>query len=116
MYGKRWGIETLCSSLKSRGFDLEATQVRDDERVQTRGVGPWLLALLALVFSFAFLVGAYLVDRQPILVKRHGRKAVSGFRVGLDHLRLTLLNGPYLRGEFSRCLRVLQPLQILSCT
>jgi hypothetical protein len=65
------------------------------------------LALLALAFSFAFLVGAYLVDRQPILVKRHGRKAVSLFRVGLDHLRLTLLNGPYLRGEFSRCLRVL---------
>lgn len=116
VYGKRWGIETLFSSLKSRGFDLEATHVRDDERVQTRRVRPWLLALLALAFSFAFLVGAYLVDRQPILVKRHGRKAVSVFRMGLDHLRLTLLNGPYLRGEFSRCLRVLQPLQVLSCT
>ncbi len=63
VYGKRWGIETLFSCLKSRGFNLETTHVRDDERVQTRRVQLWLLALLA--FSFAFLVGAYLVDRQP---------------------------------------------------
>lgn len=110
IYSKRWGIETLFSNLKSRGFDLEATHVRDDERIQR------LLALLALAFSFAFRVGAYLVRQRPILVKRHGRKAVSVFRVGLDHLRKVLLNARYLRGEFSRCLRALEPLKVLSCT
>ena len=110
IYGKRWGIETLFANLKGRGFDLEATHLRDDERIGR------LLALLALAFSFAFRVGALLVKKQPILVKGHGRKAVSVFRLGLDHLRKVLLNGSYLRGEFSRCLRVLQPLQVLSCT
>lgn len=101
-YAQRWAIETLFSCLKGRGFNLEASRLRDGERVER------LMALLALSFAFAFRVGAWLSHRIPIRVKGHGRRARSVFRVGLDHLRLILLNLPYQRGEFGRCLGVLQ--------
>ena len=88
--------------LKSRGFDLEATRLRDDARVER------LLALLALTFAFAYRVGLWLAERVPIRLKGHGRKARSMFRVGLDHLRGVLLNLPYRGKEFGQCLRALQ--------
>ena len=97
LYAQRWSIETLFLCLKSRGFDLEATRLRHDERVER------LVALLAL--AFAYRMGAWLVERTPIRVKGHGRKARSTFRLGLDHLRMLLLNLPYRGEEFSRCLR-----------
>lgn len=99
VYAQRWSIETLFCCLKSRGFDLEATRLRQDERVER------LVALLALSFAFAYRLGAWLVQRIPIRVKGHGRKARSVFRVGLDHLRMLLLNLPYRREEFYLCLR-----------
>ena len=41
-YGKRWGIETLFGILKSRGFNLEGTHLREMERLSK------LVALLRL--------------------------------------------------------------------
>ncbi len=102
LYAQRWSIETLFGCLKSRGFDLEATRLRDDARVER------LMALLALTFAFAYRVGLWLAQRKPIRVKGHGRKARSVFRVGLDHLRGVLLNWPYRGKEFGRCLHALQ--------
>ena len=32
-YGKQWGIETLFGCVKTRGFDLAATHLRDPERL-----------------------------------------------------------------------------------
>ena len=32
-YRRRWGIETLFGCVKTRGFDLEATHLRDPERL-----------------------------------------------------------------------------------
>jgi len=50
-YKKRWGIESLFGALKSRGFNLEDTHLKDSERLSR------LLALLALAFTWAFVVG-----------------------------------------------------------
>lgn len=100
MYAQRWSIETLFSCLKSRGFDLEATRLRHDQRLER------LMALLALAFAFAYRMGTWLAERTPIRIKGHGRKEQSVFRVGLDHLREVLLNLPYRREEFCRFLRV----------
>lgn len=101
VYSERWSIETLFQSLKGRGFKLEATRLKDDKRLER------LLALLALAFAFAYRVGEWLAERTPIRVKRHGRKERSVFRLGLDHLAEVLLNWPYKRDEFDRCLRTL---------
>src|SRR5262249_24522938 len=48
-YKKRWGIETLFGALKSRGFNLEETRLKDPERLSR------LLALLAIAFTWAFV-------------------------------------------------------------
>jgi hypothetical protein len=85
-YGKRWGIETLFGCLKSRRFCLEATHLFDSERLSR------LLGLLTIGLCWAFKTGEWLAQAKPIEVKKHGRKARSIFRYGLDHLRRIMLN------------------------
>jgi hypothetical protein len=50
-YSQRWQIETLFSALKSRGFNLEDTHITAADRLDK------LLALLAIAFAWAHLVG-----------------------------------------------------------
>lgn len=83
-YARRWEIETLFSCLKSRGFRLEETHVTHPERLKK------LIALLAFAFCWAHVIGEWLTRLQPLKVKKHGRKAVSIFRHGFDHLRRIL--------------------------
>jgi hypothetical protein len=85
-YARRWEIETLFGCLKSRGFRLEETHVVHPERLKK------LLALLALAFCWAHVIGEWLTHRQPLKIKKHGRLAVSLFRHGFDHLRRILCN------------------------
>jgi hypothetical protein len=109
-YAQRWQVETLFAALKSRGFNLEASHLQHDARIAK------LLALLALAFAWAHLVGEWLHEQKPIPIKNHRRLAKSFFRHGLDHLQFVLLNIQHQRDEFHRCLRLLQPLKVLSCT
>jgi len=104
-YGKRWQIETLFAALKSRGFDLEATHLKDKERVAK------LIGLLSIAFTWAYRVGAWLhKEVKPIAIKSHGRKAQSVFRYGLDHLKVVLLNHTATDRQFKQLVR------FLSCT
>ncbi len=93
-YALRWGIETLFGCLKTRSFCLEATQIKDPERLKK------LIALLTLAFCWAHRVGEWVAEHQPIPVKKHGRKARSLFRAGLDHLRQILLNLDTRQAQF----------------
>ena len=108
-YRVRWGIETLFGCLKSRGFRLEETHVTDPERLAK------LLALLALAFSWAHLVGEWLAQAEPLRlnkVKKHGRKAKSLFRHGLDYLRRIVCN----LTSFAQQAAFRRVIQLLSCT
>lgn len=105
-YAKRWEIETLFGCLKTRGFCLEATHVTDTERLKK------LLALVALAFCWAHVVGEWLSAQKPLPIKKHGRKAVSIFRHGLDHLRHILCN-QLCEAERVAFRRVIK---LLSCT
>lgn len=89
----------VANLLEARSFHLQLQ--RQNERFER------LLALLALAFVFAYRVGEWLAERTPIRFKRHGRKERSVFHLGLDHLAEVLLNLPYKRDEFTRCLRTL---------
>ncbi len=115
MYAQRWEVETLFAALKSRGFNLEASHLRHGERLDK------LLALLAITFAWAHLVGEWLHEHKPIHVKKHGRFAKSFFRYGLGpskartqrhHLQFVLLNFQHQRDEFTRCLRPLATLRV----
>jgi hypothetical protein len=80
-YKERWQIETLFSCLKTRGFCLESTHLIHAERLAK------LFAFLAIAFSWAHIVGEWLHEIKPLVLKKHGRLAKSLFRYGLDYLR-----------------------------
>jgi hypothetical protein len=105
-YAKRWEIETLFGCLKSRGFQLEETHVIEPERLKK------LLALLALAFCWAHIVGEWLSQQQALQTKKHGRLAKSIFRYGLNHLRRILCN---LSDRFQQ-IAFQRVTQLLSCT
>lgn len=79
-YKKRWGIESLFGALKSRGFNLEDTHLKDPERLSR------LLALLALAFTWAFVVGQWQASVKELKLKKHGYPPKSIFRLGLNLL------------------------------
>src|SRR4030043_959511 len=85
-YSRRWEIETLFGCLKSRGFNFESTHMTEPERIKK------LVALLAIAFCWCHITGEWLQTQKAIKIKKHGRKAISIFRYGLDELRGILLN------------------------
>ncbi len=85
-YGQRWEIETLFGCLKSKGFNFEDTHIVDPERIGK------LLALLTVAFCWVHKIGEWRHEEKAIPIKKHGRKAQSWFRYGLDYLRDVLMN------------------------
>jgi len=104
-YKKRWGIETLFGALKSRGFNLEDTRLQDPERLSK------LLALLALAFTWAFVVGAWQASVKELKLKKHGYPPKSIFRRGLNILCRLVTNFAYF--DVTVWNRVIK---LLSCT
>jgi hypothetical protein len=92
-YGLRWEIETLFGCLKSKGFNFEDTHITKPERIEK------LLVLLTIAFCWAHKTGEWKHEQKPIEIKKHGRKAVSYFRYGLDMLRDIILNGAQQAGN-----------------
>lgn len=80
LYGQRWTIETTFACLKSRGFNLEETHLTHPQRLHL------LLGLLAFTLLWTLLVGLQLQQTKPSPIKKHGRKAFSLWRRGLDQL------------------------------
>jgi hypothetical protein len=102
-YRLRWGIETLFSALKTRGFNLESTHFCQAERLSK------LVALLALGFCWAMLTGIWQHQQYPIPIKAHERRAKSLFRYGCDFLRRTFCDLDLRRAEFNQALQLLSP-------
>ena len=104
-YALRWSTETLYGIFKTRGFCLESTHFTDPKRLRK------LVALLTLALCWAMKTGLVLNQIKPIVLKKHGRRAKSLFRLGLDHLREMVLNpSPCNERDFR------QSLNFLSCT
>jgi hypothetical protein len=105
-YADRWPIETLFGTLKSRGFDLEATHVTCPERLSC------LFGVLAIAYCWAFVAGWWLHTEQPHKPKKHGRLPVSIVRRGLDWLRpvANLFCATVIKNDWKTAVR------FLSCT
>ena len=105
-YRRRWGIETLFSALKTRGFCLESTHFTNRVPLSK------LLALLAIAFVWAMKAGLWRHTQKPIrIIKAHGRRARSLFRYGFDLLRRFFSAAPQSLLESG-----FHPIQLLSCT
>lgn len=85
-YRKRWQIEMCFKAMKSSGFDLEKTHLNDIKRIEK------LILLVMIAFVWCYKIGIYLHDIKPIEIKKHGRKAKSIFKYGLDFLAGVFLN------------------------
>ena len=87
-YSKRWQIETLFKALKTSGFNLEDTHVTHLDRLEK------LIMLVMVAFVWCYKIGDY-IDKEikGISIKKHGRRAISIFKYGLDYLPECLLSG-----------------------
>jgi hypothetical protein len=101
VYGYRWEIETLFGCLKTRGFNLEDTHITRLDRLGK------LMAVLAVAFCWAHKIGEWQNEVKPIKIKKHGRKAMSLFRSGLNILRRMLCGRARSKAEIMRILRML---------
>ena len=85
-YKQRWQIETLFRGLKSSGFNIEDTHVTDLERLEK------LFSLTMIAFVWCYKIGDFLDEYvMKIKIKKHGRRAISVFKYGLDFLSKFLL-------------------------
>ena len=101
-YAKRWKIEVLFESLKSRGFNFEDVNLKDQDGLKR------LLAVLTLAFCWAYHVGAWLNEIKPIRIKKPQRPAKSVFRYGFDWIRHLLFNPKDKQHEYPQLLILLQ--------
>ena len=103
-YARRWDIETLFGAFKRRGFNLEDTHLSHAERLGT------LLALLALAFTWAYLLGVWLHEQMPLKLKKHGYAPKSLFKRGFELLRAAITAAPFeAKFPLEQCLKVLSP-------
>lgn len=87
-YKQRWQIETLFRGLKSSGFNIEDTHVTDLDRLEK------LFSLTMIAFAWCYKIGDYLDNNvKRIVIKKHGRRAISVFKYGLDYLSKFLFTG-----------------------
>jgi hypothetical protein len=82
LYRNRWSIEVCFQSFKKRGFDLEATHLRDPEKLKK------LLVFTSLALVLCVNLGIFLHEKvKKIKVKKHGYKSKSFFRHGMNAIR-----------------------------
>lgn len=82
VYRRRWGIEACFQAFKSRGFDLESTHLKDLAKLKK------LVALVSIAYGMCVRLGSHYDEQvKKIKVKKHGYKANSFFRHGLNLMR-----------------------------
>lgn len=88
-YKQRWQIETAFKALKSSGFNIKHTHLTDIRRIEK------LLAIVLIAFLWAYRIGIYIhLKIKPIRILKHGNRAMSLFKYGLEYITAILLN-PY---------------------
>jgi len=85
-YKQRWQIEMCFKAMKSSGFDIEKTHLQDILRIEK------LILLVMIAFVWCYKIGIHLHQINPINIKKHGRKAKSIFKYGLNFVANCLLN------------------------
>lgn len=89
IYRRRWQIECFFQHLKSRGFDLESTHMTSLKKLKM-----WV-GIVGIASMMCQTYGVYHHEKvQKINVKKHGYKAKSFARKGLDKWRQILKQMP----------------------
>lgn len=103
VYKNRWQIETLFKAFKSSGFNLEDTHLTNIDRISK------LIAVISIAFTWAYKIGIFVHQTiKPIEIKKHGRRAMSFFKYGLNFIANVILNRK--TNDYNKCVK------LLSCT
>jgi hypothetical protein len=102
LYKERWQVETAFRALKSSGFNIEDTHLTDLDRIRK------LFALVLIAFAWVYKAGIYLDSIIPIKIKKHGRRAKSYFKYGLNYIANMLFSNEI--DKYYECCK------FLSCT
>ena len=79
LYRKRWAIEVCFQNLKTRGFNLEETHLRDLKRIQK------LIAMVSIAYALCVTLGIYVNQKvKKIKVNVDNYKINSFFRIGMN--------------------------------
>ena len=99
VYRTHWGIETLYSTLKTRGQGLEKMHITASRKLVT------LMSVLAIAICLAYKPGLWLDRIKPPRHKSHGWLQRSLFALGLNAFRKAMvkMTGPEIVG----CMREL---------
>ena len=89
-YKHRWQIETCFRAMKTAGFNIEDTHLRDIDRIAR------LTAMVCLALVWAYLVGDHKdMNVKPIKILKHGRRAKSLVKYGLEEISNVLMRPLY---------------------
>ena len=87
VYRQRWQIETMFKALKTNGFNLEDTHLKDPDRLLK------LMVMLAIAMAWACKVGIKLYQQKAIL--RANRKLkYSHFSLGMSQIKRAIISQP----------------------
>jgi hypothetical protein len=87
VYRDRWQIETAFRALKSSGFNIEDTHLTELNRIEK------LFSIVMVAFAWAYVVGVFANQNiKPIKILKHGKRAKSLFKYGLEIIAAILLN------------------------
>ncbi len=81
VYKKRWTIEVFFQALKTRGFNLEQSCLRNIEKYRK------LFAVVSIAYTICWATGIQAGKKDPVKVKKHGYPQYSVFRRGLNLMR-----------------------------
>ena len=102
-YKQRWQIETCFRAMKSSGFNIEDTHLRDINRIAR------LTAMVCIALAWAYLVGEHKdINVKAIRILKHGKRAKSLIKYGLEEIANVLLR-PLYKPKFD-------VFKFLSCT
>ena len=89
-YRQRWPIEVFFQATKGRGFNMEATGLRNSEKLRK------LFGVVSIAYAICWLVGIEQSKLKPVKVKKHGYPQYSVFRRGLNAVRQALKTQQWL--------------------
>jgi hypothetical protein len=77
----------MFKALKTSGFNIEKNHLQDIERIEEH------VSLVIVAFAWCYKVGIYIdLNERKIKIKKHGYRAKSLFKYGLDYAANILLN------------------------
>lgn len=101
-YKQRWGIETLFGDLKSRGFNIHKTRIKNPEMLHN------LLILVAIAFCLCLIMGqarSLLKDKIPKICRKDRLKSYSILTLGRKIIAFCTQNNICFYQQFCKTLK-----------